>query len=547
MESKTVEFKFVAGETGLLSGYASLFGLPADSVNDVVDPGAFDRTLANGDLPQMLVEHKGQPVGVWTGIETDELGLRVKGRLDLDSEAGRQAYADLQAGNLDGLSIGYVAVKADRDANGVRTLQDVDLREISLVKRPASSRARVLSVKADPTAAKGAANSEEAKMAKESKDGAPANGAGEGENKASGETEVKDRLAAVETAVKEVKTVQETVNKLSERADGLEAKLNRPGVGEGKSDKDEGKVEHKAFVNFVRSGVERMDPTEAKALNVSTDSAGGYLAPEQFSNELIRNLVEFSPVRQAARISNTTAGSVKFPKRTGNTTASWVSETASRSHSQPTFDQVEITAHELATYTDVSNVLLEDSGIDIAAELRLDMSEAFGFAEGLAFLSGSGTGEPEGILTNGDVTSVNNGGTSALKVDGIITCFYSLPAFYRNRAVWMANGATIGAMRKLKDSNGDYLWREALAEGSPSTLLGRPVVEAPDMPDVANGETPLLLGDFQQGYRILDRIGLSVLRDPYSVQTTGQVRFHARRRVGGRVVKAEAIRKLAMA
>jgi HK97 family phage major capsid protein len=233
---------------------------------------------------------------------------------------------------------------------------------------------------------------------------------------------------------------------------------------------------------------------------------------------------------------------VKFPTRTDNTTASWVGETASRSSSEPTFDQVEITAHELATYTDVSNILLEDSIVDVAAELRRDMAESFGKAEAVAFLNGSGSGQPEGVLQNSDVPVKTDTSSNSLTVDDLIAAFYDLPAFYRNRAVWMANGATIAALRTLKNGSGDYIWREAIAEGSPNTLLGRPIVEAPDLPDIGTGNTPIIFGDFQQGYRILDRVGLSVLRDPYTQQTSGLVRFHARRRVGGKVLKAEAMR-----
>jgi len=288
-----------------------------------------------------------------------------------------------------------------------------------------------------------------------------------------------------------------------------------------------------------------MDATEAKSLNTGTDSQGGYLAPPEFSNELIRNLVEVSPMRQAARVSNTTSSSIKFPKRTGTSSASWVNETASRSSSQPSYDQVEIVPYELATFTDVSNALLEDSGIDLSAELRRDFAEDMGRAEGAAFIGGDGSGKPEGVLTNANVGTVKNGSTSDLKVDGIISLFHGLPQFYRNRGAFMANANIIGQLRKLKDANGDYLWREALSEGNPSTLLGRPIIEAPDMPDIGNG-SPLIFGDFQQGYRIVDRIGITVLRDPYSQAASGMVRFHVRRRVGGKVVKAEAIKKLSM-
>ena len=128
--------------------------------------------------------------------------------------------------------------------------------------------------------------------------------------------------------------------------------------------------------------------------------------------------------------------------------------------------------------------------------------------------------------------------------DDLIDLFYAMPAAYRNRGVWMMNGSTIGAIRKLKDTAGHYLWVDSLAAGTPPTILGRPVIEAADMADVATAASPIIFGDIAKAYRIVDRINLSVLRDPYSQAVNGLVRFHARRRVGGAVVKAEAVKKL---
>src|SRR5699024_2813993 len=129
----------------------SLFGRPADYVNDVIESGAFAASLtahrASGTMPEMLREHKGDPVGSWLEIEEDELGLRVKGRINLSTQAGRDAYEAVTGGRIDGLSIGYQAVKSERGPDGSRTLHEIALHEISLVRRPAASRARVLSVK----------------------------------------------------------------------------------------------------------------------------------------------------------------------------------------------------------------------------------------------------------------------------------------------------------------------------------------------------------------------------------------------------------------
>ena len=128
--------------------------------------------------------------------------------------------------------------------------------------------------------------------------------------------------------------------------------------------------------------------------------------------------------------------------------------------------------------------------------------------------------------------------------DAFVTAMYSLPAFYRNNGTWIMNGLTLGVVRKMKDSYGHFLWQPPLQAGQPDTLLGRPVIEAPDMPDVGVGTYPVLFGDIGRAYRIYDRVSLALLRDPFTMAKSGLVRFHARRRVGGMVVLAEALRKI---
>lgn len=251
-------------------------------------------------------------------------------------------------------------------------------------------------------------------------------------------------------------------------------------------------------------------------------------------------------MRSAATVTSISAPSIVFPKKTSSAGAHWATEASARTASEPGFGQTEITAYELATYVDVSTSLVEDAAVDLGAVITQDLAEKFAATEGQAFVTGDGNNKPEGILTHADVGSVANGHASNLQVDGLLSLFHSLPAQYRNRGAWMMNAATIGAVRKLKDTNGDYLWRESISEANPATILGRPVVEAVDMPDIAAGETPIIFGDFASAYRIVQRVGLQVLRDPYSVAAQGLVRFHARSRVGGRVVLGEAVKKLSM-
>lgn len=327
----------------------------------------------------------------------------------------------------------------------------------------------------------------------------------------------------------------------NDRADDFAMKLNRPAVT-GRA--QEPSVESKSFGQWIRKGVERLSADEIKTLTVGTDANGGYLAPEEFGAELIKNLVQFSPIRQYARVITTGAAEIKYPKRTSGTAASWVSETGSRSSSQPVFTQITLTPYELACYTDVSTQLLEDNAYNLESELSMDWAEAFGAAEGLAFVSGNGSGKPTGLLTASGLTERISGHASTIpSADPLISAFHDLPAVFAQNGSWMMNRNTLATLRKFKDSNGRYLVLDSLAEGAPVTLLGRPIIEAIDMPDIGAGAYPIVFGDFQ-GYRIVDRISLSVLRDPYSLATTGQVRFHARKRVGGDVTNPDRFVKL---
>ena len=155
--------------------------------------------------------------------------------------------------------------------------------------------------------------------------------------------------------------------------------------------------------------------------------------------------------------------------------------------------------------------------------------------------------KPLGFMSDTNLSYTPGGHATLIQADGLIDLFYALAPFYRQRGVWMLNGSSLAAIRKLKDGQGRYLWEPSLVVGQPETILGRPAIEAVDMPDIAGNAYPVAFGDFSTGFRIYDRISLSLIRDPYTQATGGLTRFHARRRVGARVVRAEAIRKLKIA
>ncbi len=355
------------------------------------------------------------------------------------------------------------------------------------------------------------------------------------------------KLDELATTFAETKTaLEKDLAAQKKRADELEAKLARPAVI---TSKDEPSEERKAFTGFIRRGPQGLGE-EAKALRVSDDTAGGYLAPAEFATEVLKGIVQVSPVRQAARVGSTSSGSVILPKRTGTPTASWVGETEQRPETGSTYGQVEIPIHESACYVDASVRLLEDSAVNIEAEISSDLAEEFGRQEGAAFLTGNGVKKPLGILADPALVTVASGNATTLgsaPADTLIDFLYGFPAFYRNSGAWMMAGSSLAVIRKLKDSQGQYLWQPSLQAGQPETILGRPVVEAPDMPAIGAGALPILFGDYSRGYRIYDRVTLSLMRDPYTKATDGLVRFHARRRVGGAMVMPEAIKAIRIA
>lgn len=341
-------------------------------------------------------------------------------------------------------------------------------------------------------------------------------------------------------------TVKEMITKANERVDHLEAKLNRPAIIT-KSADDEPSIEQKAFNSYMRRGERSMPETELKALTVATDANGGYLVPDQIGNEIIKKLIEYSPIRQYARTITIGSDAIKYPRRVSGTAATWVGEIDARTASAPVFEQITLTPYELATYTDVSNQLLEDNAFNLEGELTADFGEAFGKAESAAFVVGTGTGQPKGLLAAAGIAEVKTGVAAAFPAtnpaDVLIGMYHKLPTTHAQNGAWLMNRNTLATMRTWKDTTGRYLVLDPISAGMPVTLLGRPIVEAVDMPDIAANAYPIMFGDLQ-GYRIVDRIGLTTMRDPYTLATVGQTRFHVRRRVGGDITHPDRFVKL---
>lgn len=365
-----------------------------------------------------------------------------------------------------------------------------------------------------------------------------------------------DPMAVVTKSLADLtKTVDDRLKKVEEkgldkavvdRLDALEKKANRPGTGTDKDEDEDAVAERKSFGIYLRLG-NQIQAEDQKALTVSNDTQGGYLAPAEMSTEFIKDLVEVSPIRSIASVRSITSPSVKYPKRTGITNAQWEGELEESQESTVTFGQAEVTARKMMTYVDISNELLADSGGTAEAEVRSALADDFGQKEGRSFILGDGVKQPEGLLVNPDIEAFLNGHATNLSADALVGMMYDLPAAYRNNGSWLMSGTALAKARLLKDGQNNFLWQPSFQLGQPETLLGRPITEAVDMPDIANGTFPIMFGDFTRAYRIVDRLAMSILVDPYTQATKGVTRIHATRRVGGRVIQAAALRKLKMA
>lgn len=298
------------------------------------------------------------------------------------------------------------------------------------------------------------------------------------------------------------------------------------------------------FWNVMRSKAPM--PNVLNALQIGTDSEGGYLVPDEFEHTLVQALEEENIFRQMAKIIQTSSGDRKIPVVATKGTASWIDEEGAFTESDDAFGQVSIGAYKLGTLIKVSEELLNDSVFDLESYISTEFARRIGAKEEEAFFTGNGTGKPLGILatTGGAETGVTSAAATAVTADELIDLFYSLKAPYRKNAIWVLNDSTVKAIRKLKDQNGQYLWQPSMVAGTPDTILGRPVKTSAYMPALAAGQKSIAFGDFSY-YWIADRQGRSFKRLNELYAANGQVGFLASQRVDGKLILPEAIKVLA--
>lgn len=358
--------------------------------------------------------------------------------------------------------------------------------------------------------------------------------------------------ATYEKMEAEVVNLGKEINRL-ERQQSIELELSKPvnspitskpsANGEGKTGRatDEYK---QAFWKAMRN---KHSFDVQNALQVGTDSEGGYLVPDEFERTLIQSLEEENIFRTMAKVITTSSGDRKIPVVASKGTASWVDEEGQIPESDDAFDQVSIGAYKLATLIKVSEELLNDSVFNLETYIAKEFGRRIGAKEEEAFFIGDGTGKPTGIFnaTGGAQLGVTAAAQTAITLDEVMDLFYSLKSPYRKRAVFVMNDATVKLIRKLKDGSGQYLWQPSVQAGQPDTILNRPVRTSAYVPTATAGAKTVAFGDFGY-YWVADRQGRAFQRLNELFAVTGQIGFKATQRVDGKLVLPEAIKILQM-
>lgn len=373
------------------------------------------------------------------------------------------------------------------------------------------------------------------------------------EQKRAGDALIEDKIARINA----------TIDAQQRKLDDIVLKSARPAFGaEQKATRSAHAIEHKkAFDAYMRGGdAAGLATLEAKAMSIGSNADGGYTVPVELETEIGRRLTAVSPIRSIAGVRTISGNVYKKPFMTAGPAVGWIGETGSRPQTtSPTLDQLSFPAMELYAQPAATATLLEDSAVNIEEWLAQEVEAVFAAQEGTAFVTGDGSNKPKGFLSYDTVANASwswgNLGYLASGADGafagshpsdsLVDLIYALKAGYRQNANFVMNRKTQSAIRKFKDSAGQYLWQPPAVAGGRASLMTFPVVEAEDMPDIAANSLSIAFGDFGRGYLIVDRAGVSVLRDPYSAKP--YVLFYTTKRVGGGVQDFDAIKLMKFA
>jgi HK97 family phage major capsid protein len=356
--------------------------------------------------------------------------------------------------------------------------------------------------------------------------------------------------------------IDASLNQHQQQLDAISLKSARPALEGRRTVQDASAREHKsAFDDYVRSGeAAGLRALEMKAMSIGSNPDGGYLVPPELETEIGQRLANISPIRGLASVRAISSTVYKKPFMTAGPATGWVGETDPRTQTaSAVLDALSFPAMELYAMPAATATLLEDASVNIDQWLAGEVDQVFAEQEGIAFVTGDGVNKPKGFLAAttvanaswawGNIGYIASGVAGAFPAsnpsDVLVDLIYALRAGYRQNATFVMNRKTQSTVRKFKDSTGNYLWQPPVAVNGKSSLIGFPLADTEDMPDVAANSLSIAFGDFRRGYLIVDRAGIRVIRDPFT--TKPYILFYTTKRVGGGVQDFDAIKLLKFA
>jgi len=478
-----IEIKSSTSNEVVITGYASVYNIK-DYHNDLIAKGAF--ASASHQNVKFLWQHDSKkPIGIIKHLSEDDHGLKMEAVINNKVKAGREAIELIKQGAIDGLSIGFYIKNSVYNEVKQRVITEAELLEISIVTFPANQSARISYI------TKGQ------------------------------DTEDMEYL--------------DQINELQEKVHNLQNILERPtGVN------IENQEQKTAFVNYVRKG-EDSSLIQKSTLNSSNSEAGGVLILQTLHDGIITEINARSPMRQLASIETISTNALDIISEDGKFNSGWIGEIETREETKAAkLKQQRIFVHELYAQPKASQALLDDASIRVENWLSERLRDSFVKMENDAFINGDGVKKPKGILSpdHDKIEKIKMG--NKITADSLLDFINSLKEEYLANATLLMNRITLSEVQKLKDNQGRFIWQTSLSDSFKQTIFGVPLVCVSDMKPVGKDVAAIAIGDFKAGYKIVDRSGINIMRDPYTEKPF--VKFYAVKRVGGDVVNQEAIK-----
>ncbi len=485
-----------------LSGYASVFN-NVDSHNDIMMPGAFTSNLSSQKTVKFLWQHDPtKPIGIVTTMHEDGYGLYAEVTINSSTQQGREAIALVKQGAIDGLSIGFNVKDFEYNNAGLREIKSADLWEISLVTFPSNHEAQVTRIK---------------------------------------QMSVNNTQQTKEIAM----NIEQIESKLDSKIEDLETKFTTLQSAVYRPDPSAiFSIENKSFTNYLRKG--DVSGLETKSFSSSEEEGGVLLIPALY-NRIITGIAALSPMRRLASVETISTNALDVIIEDGKFDSGWVADGAARDETgTPKLKSKRINVHELYAQPKATQRLLDDSAINLESWLNEKLQDSFVRTENKSFFQGDGNNQPVGILhySEDNIERVKVGEAGKLNPEDLLNLINSLDESYLANASLVMHRSTLCEIQKLQDENGRFIWQPAISDAQPQTLFGLPVVCSGDMPIFKEGNLAIALGDFKAAYKIVDRSGIAMMRDPYTEKPF--VKFYAVKRVGGDLINGNALKFLKM-